>query len=130
MPFRTVWEKEGIKWEFYGHVTPEDIKNANMHFFQDARAKTSKYQILNTIEVSSVVWKPLEIVETSLDDVAASRSNNKLKLVYIAPNPIVREKIEKYVEISRKLNSEWEFRGFDSEEEAREWLEEEDQYFV
>lgn len=123
MPFRTIWENDGIKWEFYDYVTSNEIWEANEVFFSDPRSKTAKYQIVHTLETTGVEWNPLDIVEVSANDVAASRSLKRLKMAYIANDDKIREKIEKYVEISRNLNSNWHFRGFESEEEARSWLE-------
>lgn len=57
MPFRTIWEKEGIKWEFYGLVTAEEIWEANRVFLvtlalkpQNTRSfRRSKSRMLNGI---------------------------------------------------------------------------------
>lgn len=122
MPFHTIWEKEGIKWEFYDFVTSREIYKANEMFFSDPRSEMAKYQIVHTLDTIGVEWKPLDIVEVSANDVAASRKLCKMKMAYITNNKKIRKKIEKYVEISRNLNSDWHFRGFESEEEARLWL--------
>lgn len=123
MPFRTIWEKEGIKWEFYDVVTSREIWEANEIFFRDPRSKTAKYQLVHTLETTEVEWQSIDIVEVSVNDVAASRTLKKLKMAYISNNGKIRKKIEKYVEISRNLNSDWHFRGFECEVEARLWLE-------
>ncbi|WP_297761053.1 hypothetical protein [uncultured Muriicola sp.] len=122
MPFRTIWEKEGIKWEFYDFVTSREIWEANEIFFGDPRSKTAKYQLVHTLETTSVEWKPIDIVEVSVNDVAASRVIRRLKMAYIARDVKIRNKIEKYVEISRNLNSDWHFRGFEDEAAARHWI--------
>jgi hypothetical protein len=122
MPFHTIWEEEGIKWKFYDFVTSAEIWKANEVFFSDPRSKTAKYQLVHTLETTGVEWKPIDIVEISANDVAASRSIQRLKLAYIANDDVIRKKIEKYVDISRNLNSDWHFRGFESEEEARSWI--------
>ena len=122
MPFHTIWEEEGIKWEFYDFVTSAEIWEANEVFFSDPRSKTAKYQLVHTLKTTGVEWKPLDIVEVSANDVAASRTIKKLKMAYISNDDAIRKKIEKYVDISRNLNSDWHFRGFKSEEEARSWL--------
>ncbi len=122
MPYRTIWEKEGIRWEFYGHVTARDIKDANEEFFGDPRSITAKYQIVDAINTVDLEWKPLDIVEMSVNDVAASRTNNNLKLAFLTNSDEIRAKVEKYVNISRNLNSDWKFRGFDTLDEAREWI--------
>ena len=123
MPYRTIWEKEGIKWEFYNHVTSAEIEEANATFFNDPRSKTAKYQIVHTLGTLSVEWKPLDMVELTFHDVAASRSGIQLKVAWIANKERIREKIEKYVTMSKILNSEWQFRGFENETEARNWIE-------
>ncbi len=122
MPFRTIWENEGIKWEFHDFVTAEEIWEANKIFFNDHRAETAKYQLVHTLETTGVEWDPLSIVDVSVNDVAASRTLQRLKMAYITNNEKIRNKIEKYVEVSRNLNTNWHFRGFESEEEARLWL--------
>jgi hypothetical protein len=123
MPYRTIWEKEGIKWEFYDHVTSEEIEEANATFFGDPRSKTSKYQIVQTLETMSVEWKPLDMVEVTFHDVAASRTGLQLKVAYIANTAHIRQKIEKYVTMSKILNTGWQFKGFEDEGSARDWIE-------
>ena len=122
MPFNTIWEEAGIKWEFYGHVTSAEIEEANELFFNDPRSETAKYQIVHTLQTESVEWKPVEIVDITFLDVAASQSGLQLKIAYIADKEKVRKKIEKYIEMSRHLNTNWEFKGFKNEEKARKWL--------
>ncbi|NER09381.1 hypothetical protein SAMN06265375_1011120 [Muriicola jejuensis] len=122
MPFRTIWEERGIKWEFYGHVTSAEIEKANETFFSDPRSEKAKYQIVHTLETEGVEWRPMEMVEITMNDVQASRSGMQLKLAYIADNERIREKIEKYVAMSKNLNSEWQFKGFRDEVSAREWI--------
>ena len=122
MPFNTIWEKDGIKWEFYGHVTAKEIEEANQIFFRDSRSKTSKYQLVHALGTESVEWKPVDLVDITFKDVAASQNGLQLKVAYISDNKKIKLKIEKYVEMSRHLNSDWEFQGFISEEEARSWL--------
>ena len=122
MPFNTIWEKDGIKWEFYGHVTSEEIEEANGLFFKDPRFESAKYQIVHTLQTESVEWKPVEIVDITFLDVAASQSGLQLKIAYIADKEKIRKKIEKYIEMSRHLNTNWQFKGFKNEEKARKWL--------
>ncbi len=122
MPYRTIWEENGIKWEFFGVVTSEEIEQANETFFSDPRSKTAQYQIVHTLETEEVEWRPLDMVEITFNDVAASKSGMQLKLAYIADKERIREKIEKYIAMSKNLNSEWEFKGFNSEKAAREWV--------
>jgi len=122
MPYRTIWENDGVMWEFHGYVTAREIEEANEEFYRDPRSKTAKYQIVNALNTIDLEWKPIDIVEMTLVDVGASRTNNSLKLAFLTNKDTVRDKVEKYVNISRNLNSDWRFRGFESLIEAREWI--------
>lgn len=122
MPYQTIWEEEGIKWVFYGNVTAEELRTANKDFYLDPRSLTAKYEIINTVLVEDLEWAPLEIVELSSNDVSASRINDRLKMAFVVENPKIWTKMKKYVDISIKLNSGWEFKYFPTEKEAREWV--------
>ena len=124
MPYQTIWEEKGVKWVFYGHVTAEELRKANEDFYLDPRSKKATYELINTVLVEDLEWAPVEIVELSANDVAASRGNNHLKMAFVVDNPDLMVKIEKYMAISRTLNSGWKIREFSTEAEAREWLNE------
>ncbi len=122
MPYRTRWEDHGICWEFYGYVTAEEINEANEEFYSDYRSKNARYQLINTLETDDVEWQEMDIVEVSAKDIGASRVIPEVKVAFIANNDKVWNKIQKYVDLSATLNSSWKFMGFETEDEARKWL--------
>ena len=122
MPYRTYWEENGIYWEFFGEVSAEEINSANEEFYQDYRSKKAKYQLINTLETDDVEWRELDIVEVSAKDIGASRVIPNLKVAFVADNPEIWSKIEKYVDLSATMNSSWKFMGFETMEDARNWL--------
>ncbi len=127
MPYRTNWEPDGIIWEYYGHVTSKDISESNSEFFHDMRSKNARYQIVDTSETEILEWPEMDIVETSANDVGASRVVEKIKLAFVIRKEEIYRKIQKYIEISRKLDTNWEFRIFDNIEDARSWVKQEEQ---
>jgi len=122
MPYLTKWEDRGIRWEFFGDVTAEEIEKANKEFYNDERSDRAKYQIVDATKISTVEWNDLEIVKTAAYDIGAGHVIKNLKVAYVAHNKEIVSKIEKYIEISKRLNSSWIFKGFDDFESAREWV--------
>lgn len=121
MPYKTSWEENGIVWKFYGDVTAEEIENANDEFYRDERSDTTSYQIIDALEVNHVEWNDIDIKEMAAQDKGASLLLNKIRVAYISTNENITAVLEKYIEISRILNSSWEFKGFTQLESAREW---------
>lgn len=121
MPYRTTWEPEGIVWEFEGDVTAEEIQRANAEFYGDERSDSSKYQIIDATDVTSVEWTEIDINVTAAYDIGADRSVKNLKVAYVARDEEIVELLEKYVGISRRMNSSWKFEGFRDMSSARAW---------
>lgn len=122
MPYQTHWEPRGIVWRFYGDVTAQEISNANDEFYTDERSDRAKFQIIDALEVRSVEWSELDIGITAAYDIGADRIIKKIRVAYIATDPEIIEKLEKYIEISRLLNSSWQFEGFRNANDARMWI--------
>lgn len=124
MPYQITWWEKGIHWQFYGDVTAQEISEANEEFYRDPRSDSAEFQIIDAIEVTHVEWEEKKIKEIAAHDKGASHLIKDLKVAYISDDPEIVSKLEKYIEISEKLNSSWKFRGFKDLETAREWAEE------
>ena len=122
MPFRTHWEDHGIVWTYHGDVTAREIADANDGFYSDERSERIRYQIIDARDVTSVEWSDRDIAMTAGYDIGAERSIKEVKVAYVAVNADIVAKLEKYIAISRTLNSSWQFRGFDTLANAREWV--------
>lgn len=122
MPYRTTWEKRGILWEFYGDVTAQEIEDANDEFYSDGRSDTAKYQIIDALKVTSVEWSERDIKVIAAYDLGAAHVIKNLKVAYVAVDEEFTVKLEKYIDISRKLNSSWQFKGFQEMSSARAWI--------
>ena len=121
MPYRTIWEPVGIVWEFYGDVTAEEIQNANNEFYEDARSDKAKYQIIDALKVKSVEWNEIDISVVAAHDIGANHSIKDLNVAYVADDDEIISKLEKYIEISRRMETSWRFMGFKSLKDAKEW---------
>ncbi len=124
MPYQITWREKGIHWQFYGDVTGQEIFEANEEFYSDARSDSAEFQIIDAREVSSLEWEEKKIKEISAQDKGASHFIKDLKVAYVSDKAEIISKLEKYIEVSKKLNSSWKFRGFRDLETAKKWVEE------
>ena len=123
MPYQLTWRENGIHWQFYGDVTAREISVANEEFFRDERSDSAKFQIIDVRDVSSVEWNENQIKETAAHDRGAESFIKNLKVAYISKEPRIISKLEKYIEISKKLHTSWNFKGFEDFESAKVWVE-------
>ena len=122
MPFTTTWEDRGIVWRFRDYVTADEIEAANEEFYADERSDDAKYQIIDASKVTGVEWDDSAITAAAAMDLGAETGIKNVKVAYVAPDADIMALIEKYADISRRMNSSWHFRGFTTLEEAREWI--------
>ena len=121
MSYQTEWFKRGIRWEYYGDVTSAEIEAANNAFYADPRSDQSRYQIIDARQVSSVKWSDFEISKTAAFDRGAEASIQKVKVAYVAEDDEIMDLLDQYAELSRGLNSSWQFRGFRDLDSAMKW---------
>lgn len=122
MPYKTEWEPRGIVWEFFGDVTAEEIDRANAEFYSNPRSDDAKFQIIDARRVDSVEWNEIEISTAAAYDVGADRTIKNIKVAYVAVDVEIVSKLEKYIDIARRLSSSWQFKGFEDISAAREWI--------
>lgn len=123
MPYNTEWENKGIIWKFYDHVSAQEIEDANAEFYGDERSDRSKYQIIDALNVSSLEWNEIDIASAAAHDIGAERIIKNMKVAYVAKDEDIIAKLEKYIDISKRLNSSWKFKGFEDLLQAKKWVE-------
>lgn len=122
MPCKTTWETHGILWEFHGHVTGAEIDKVNSRFFRDERRKDVDYQIIDATGVTGTDWKARDAHLIAAKDYGVQREVKDLKLAFIASHPDFSALVDEYINISKLLDTSWEFRRFDDVESARAWV--------
>lgn len=124
MSYQTNWGSTGITWVFYDDVSAAEIRRANEEFFLDQRSETARYQIIDARRVNYLEWKEQEIKETSAIDFGALPVIPDLKVAFVATKPEVILAIDKYLEVSKRLNSSWHFEKFQYLQDAQQWVRE------
>lgn len=123
MAYRTIWKDDGILWHYFGHVTADDISEANDEFFNDYRSRKSRYQIIDASGIEVLEWQQDDIVETSANDVGASMAVQGLKIAFVvSEDEDVLEKIHAYIELCKQMDASWTFNIFRDLSEAEEWV--------
>lgn len=110
-----------IVWTYHGDGTAREIADANDEFSSDDRSERIRYPIIDGRDVSSVEWSDRDIAMTAGYDIGAERSIKNVNVACVAVNADIVAKLEKFIAISRTLNSSWQYRGFESLPDAREW---------
>jgi hypothetical protein len=123
MPCKTTWETHGILWEYYGEVTGDEIDTVNSRFFRDERRHDVDYQIIDASGVTGTDWNARDAHLIAAKDFGVQREVQDLKLAFIATEPAFSALVDEYIAISERLETTWEFRRFDTVEEARAWVE-------
>lgn len=121
MPYQTTWTDQGIEWIFRDYVTAAEIAEANDEFYRDERSDNARYQLIDASRVTGVEWSDRDIGITAGYDIGADRIIKNIRVAYVATDPIIIAKLEKYIEISRRLNSSWQFQGFRELGGAQAW---------
>ena len=120
MPYSTEWKKKGVHWTFTGIVTGREILQVNLDAYGDKRFDDLRYQLVDFSEASSFDVTETEVKVIAFEDMAAARSNPRIKVALVAPQGIIRKLSEFY---ARQTDpSPWETKIFDTVKEAKQWL--------
>lgn len=122
MPHNTIWEKEGIYWQFFGIVPLQEIREADNEVYGDARFDDLKYFIWDATDVKQLDLSENEVdVPASLDTITTSYKPT-MKGAFVAGDKGVRGGIERYIKTSLELGSTWKFKLFENIQDARKWV--------
>ncbi|MDH3699325.1 MAG: hypothetical protein OEQ81_11720 [Flavobacteriaceae bacterium] len=122
MPIELILETYGQHWICSGHVTSAEISSTNKLSLKAAEEHNHWYTLIDFNEAEELVMDDLDIVDVSIEDAAFSRKHPNLKLAVVVNKAHLKEKLMKYLMVSWALNSNWEFRVYDTVEAARDWF--------
>lgn len=122
MPYSINWEENGVYVVHRGIMQPEELDEMNEQLIRETQDKNCTYQIFDLLQVDDMPIAGIDTVDVAAEDLALSRSLTDVKVAFIVDKKQIREVVEKYIEISWRLNSTWHFRIFNSNERARNWI--------
>lgn len=121
MPYETTWSEAGIEWRFFGHVTPDETREADRIFYGDPRSDYASYQLIDLRDVTILDYPFEEQKLSAAIDGAASITMPGVRVAFIVPDGRFDEALNTYME---QLNATaWKARSFTDPIEARNWCE-------
>jgi len=120
VPYETTWEKTGVYWRFYGHVTGEQVMATSMAVYGDTRFDNMRYQIVDCLEVDQWDLTKEQLVEIAAMDRGAAVSNPRVKVAVIATDSKILDVNKVYGEESK--DTAWETEMFENLDDARKWV--------
>jgi hypothetical protein len=118
MPCKVTWKDNGLLWELSGNISAEEFHRINLDHQGDARWDELRYLIADFRNVISIDFPEEELILIQAMDKAAAKSNPYLKIASIANTDETRKFAEFY-----GTDTPWEYKVFETFEEARSWLE-------
>lgn len=122
MPYITTWEPAGIKWEFHGAVTSEEVDEANREMYEDPRFDSIDYFIWDMSNVEKLIKNEDDNNKPVATDLGASHSNKDIRGALVANEGHVYDSCNNYINMSKKLKTTWKLKLFTDNESALEWL--------
>jgi len=122
MPHITTWDSTGIKWQFHGAVTSEEVDEANSEMYEDPRFDSIKYFIWDMSNVEKLIKNTLDNNRPVATDLGASHINKNIRGALIANEGDVYDSCNNYIKLSTNLNTTWKLKLFNDNESALKWL--------
>lgn len=122
MPLDIFNEVHGTRWECRGIVTNKEITEANQLVYQNVEKLNHWYHLIDMREMEELIMDEMDIVNISIDDAAFSRKYPDFKLAIVISDPLLKEKIIKYMMVSWTINTNWDIRVYNNIEAARDWF--------
>jgi hypothetical protein len=122
LAFETIWEDKGVLFTFSGVVTAKEIVNMQELFYGNERSDSSKYILFDVSRVEQMFVEEEEIKIFAARDSGASKSIPFVKVALISKDQNIKLLLQKYIDVSLRLNKTWSFEIFDNITTAREWI--------
>jgi hypothetical protein len=120
MPYKTIWQANGIVWTYSGVLTGNELLNSNFEIFGDERFDDLRYQIVDLTAVEKIEVARSHVRKIAHLDMAASRSNPRIKVAIVTTAPdgqFISDIYKQYTE----GKSPWVTKIFTAMDEAMQW---------
>lgn len=122
MGYSISWGKRSVCIDYVGEIDNEEIITAHYSLNGDERFYDCQSLILDISNCNMDKVSVDNLIPIIGTDLGASAVNKSLKVAMIATFPQNIEKASKYIKKCREFEYPWEFKLFNSREDANEWL--------
>ena len=122
MNYSITWYKNYSFVEFTGDVNIRDVELANKYVHGDKRSYKLSASIWNFAKCNSINIKSEETQYSTAVDLGSNEAIKEHKLALVTGDPNAIEAFTTYINDSIKSGSLWEFKIFNSLDDAKEWI--------
>lgn len=123
MPVQTCWGDKGLYVKFSGVITEEDITCAFDELYSDdKRFLSSSFIVWDSLGASGFKPLPIRTDIEAVKGMGKSIKKAQLQCAFVASNIEIIKQIKRYIKMSIKLNSSWQFCIFSSLKNAEKWI--------
>ncbi len=121
MTYQITWRTNGVYWRYEGVLTGNELLQSNLDIFGDERFDDIRYQIVDLTGVETVEVTEKHMRKIAHLDMAASRSNPRVKVAVVAVSDTAAKLIDLYDEFCAE-KSPWTTKAFCNLEDAEAWV--------
>lgn len=120
MPYRITWNPDFVTFDYFGHVTSQDIIESNEKVYGDSRFDQLHWELVCFDETESVSFKSANVRLIAYMDQAAAKCNSKITIAFVGKTAILKEVAEAYANTG--IEPVWPVIQFDDREEAISYI--------
>lgn len=120
---RLTWEDNGVYWQCYDTLIPEDIIRMTGEVYGDARLESRRYVIIDLTEVAHLEVDAGDVRRETSSAKTANARMLHVKVAYVATDEELVALLETHIQQTQEIVPHSRQRLFDSLDEARVWAE-------
>lgn len=121
MPYRLIWGKRHVLFNYSGNVTSADVIESNHLVYGDERFDNLRWQIVSFDAADSIDFSEEDVKRIAFMDHAAAQSNPRITVIFCGPPDLLQNAGITYAEATHE--NLWPILVVESEAEALETIE-------
>ena len=118
MPYKLIWEPDGVYWKYSGEVSGQEIIDATTQVYGDARFDQLKYKLVDFLDTENIEISMEQVALIAYQHRAAELSNACIYTAIVAkPDHKLANKFAEFF-----VDSKWEVKVFTNMDDANRWL--------
>ncbi len=123
MAYDLEWEPNGVVFRYHGTVTDDDLTESNEEIYADPHFPQMRFQIVDFSKIVKFAVSSRAVAGLAVRDQEASASNPDVKVAIVTSEPFLYGMSRMYSRSHQAMGGTWRVKMFDTEEQAREWVE-------
>lgn len=122
MPYDLIYKNTGFFLTHTGIISREEISEANGVIHGHVEFDAHTFQIINLLEADFSEILNVHARDPGATDSAASKIRKHVKVAIVVSELKAVEFCEHYIQVAKRLGSDWEFQLFPDENAALNWV--------